>query len=84
MHKVLAIFIIFTLLGCSGADESGGWPDLGVIKGGNELRKELIAECCFRGGVRQIQVGDYLPGEKLEVAILGQTGILFLRYLGSE
>jgi len=78
MNWLIIIFLAFISLIISGCGKTDGWPNLGVLVNKEAIKKELVAECCFRGGVRQIQVGDYLPGEKLEVAVLGQTGILFL------
>lgn len=78
MIKVISTVLVVLLLGVSGCGKSDSWPNLGVIVNNNLIKKDLVAECCFRGKVRKIQVGDFLPGLKQEIAVLAQTGILFL------
>lgn len=62
---------------CGFAVQSDRWPDAGIRDNTAELSKTAIGECCYRGGVKSIQVGDYDSTGDDVVAVLGQTGVVF-------
>jgi hypothetical protein len=41
------------------------------------VSKTLIADCCFRGHARSIQLGNFDRDSKLEIAVVPQTGVYF-------
>lgn len=65
------------VLGCGPEPKTkrADWPDLGVGVDKVGLTKTLIAECCFRGYVRSIQLGNFDGDAEVEIAVVPQTGV---------
>jgi hypothetical protein len=52
-----------------------GWPEPKIEIDMPGLTKSLMAECCFRGRVRSIQVGNFDGDPDTEIAVVPQTGV---------
>ncbi len=70
-----ATLVLLMLLGCSSGTKVSDWPELGVRIDKIGITKTLIGNCCFRGNVRNIQLGNFDNDSDLELAIVPQTGI---------
>jgi hypothetical protein len=62
------------LLGCETGGDDASWPPPGARSNDIAVERTLVADCCFRGGVRSIQLVRYVDGE-LAVAVVPQTGL---------
>ena len=69
--------LMLFLSACGFGVQSDGWPEAGVRDNTAELSKTAIGECCYRGGVTSIQLGDYGSTGDDVLAVLGQTGVVF-------
>lgn len=74
-NLTVIVSLLMLLLGCGPEPQTRHWPDLGVAVDKIGVTKTLIAECCFRGLVRSIQVGNFLGDSDQELAVIPQTGI---------
>lgn len=71
-----AVLVLF-LSACGSGVQGDGWPEAGIRDNPAELSKTAIGECCYRGGVASIQLGDYDSTGDDVLAVLGQTGVIF-------
>ena len=78
--KILIVNITMVLLVLAGCDSGTGkkyfnWPELGIELNSTGIEKSQIADCCFRGYIRNIQTGNFDNDPELEIAVVPQTGI---------
>jgi len=70
-----AASFVLLVLGCGPDAQRNDWPELGVGLDKIGVTKTLVAECCFRGYVRSIQLGNFDSDPELEIAVVPQTGV---------
>lgn len=80
LYRVASISIATIALIFTGCDAGSGktysnWPELGISIDKIGLSKDKIADCCFRGYVRSIQVGNFDDDSELEIAVVPQTSV---------
>jgi len=74
-----AVFVLALLpLVAAAASYPSEWPQLGVRVNKLGLRKAAIADCCFPGSVRSIQLGNFDGDRHLEIGAVAQSGVLLL------
>ena len=75
--SVTCCAILMLLLGACGLGVSDDdWPQAGIHDNTARLGKTAIGECCYRGGVTAIQLGDFNGDGEDVMAVLGQTGLV--------
>lgn len=67
--------LLSLLAGCGPDPRHSDWPASGVAVDKIGITKTLVAECCFRGYVRSIQLGNFDVDADLELAVVPQTGV---------
>lgn len=74
-NAAAAALLLFLLVGCGPDPKRSDWPGFGVGVDKIGITKTLVAECCFRGYVRSIQLGTFDVDGDLELAVVPQTGV---------
>jgi hypothetical protein len=69
------ILMLFSVSACGPDETRSEWPEVGLAVDNVGLTKKLVGECCFRGYVRSIQLGNFDEDSDLELAVVPQTGV---------
>lgn len=78
MKRVFLITLaVIALLasGCGVKFSRQDWPELGVTIDKLHLERTVVAECCFQGYIRTIQLGEFEGKGEPQVAAIAQTGV---------
>ncbi|MFU8833101.1 MAG: hypothetical protein ACNA7J_13245 [Wenzhouxiangella sp.] len=71
-----AALLVLLSSACGSATQGDNWPPIGIRDNSVELGKTAIGDCCYRGGVTGIQLGDFANTGEPVMAVMGQTGVV--------
>jgi hypothetical protein len=72
---VIAVVTATALVACTSESEQVAWPEAGFAVDRLGVAKAVLAECCFRGKVRGMQLGNFDDDAATELAVVPQTGV---------